>query len=96
MENLVYLELIRNGDIVTVGKYGDSEVDFSVKTGKGKEYYQVVYSMTDDKVRERELKALNGLKDSYPKTVISTDVIRADLPNGIKHLNIVDFLLGKR
>ena len=96
MENLVYLELIRNGDRVTVGKYGDSEVDFSVKTGSGTEYYQVVYSMKEDKVKERELRVLNGLKDNYPKTVISTDTIRADLPNGIKHLNIIDFLLGKR
>ena len=96
MENLVYLELIRNGDHVIVGKYGDSEIDFSVKTGGGTEYYQVVYSMKEDKVRERELKALNGLRDSYPKTVISTDVIRTDLPSGIKHVNIVDFLLKKR
>ncbi|MCL2296597.1 MAG: ATP-binding protein [Methanomassiliicoccaceae archaeon] len=96
MENLVYLELIRKGDRVTVGKYGDREVDFSVNTSKGTEYYQVVYSMKEEKVKERELKALNGLRDSYPKTVISTDIIRADLPNGIRHLNIVDFLLGKR
>jgi len=96
MENLVYLELIRKGDRVTVGKYGDREVDFSVKTDRGTEYYQVVYSLKEDSVRERELKALNGLRDSYPKTIISTDIIRADLPNGIRHLNIVDFLLGKR
>jgi len=96
MENLVYLELIRNGDRVTVGKYGDSEVDFSVKTAGGTEYYQVVYSMKDDKVRERELRSLNGLRDSYPKTVISTDIMKADLPNGIKHVNIADFLLGRR
>jgi predicted AAA+ superfamily ATPase len=81
---------------VTVGKYGDREVDFSVKTDRGTEYYQVVYSLKEDSVKERELKALNGLRDSYPKTIISTDIIRADLPNGIRHLNIVDFLLGKR
>ena len=96
MENLVYLELIRKGDRVIVGRYGDLEVDFSVKTDKGTEYYQVVYSLKEDKVKERELKALNSLRDSYPKTIISTDIIRADLPNGIRHLNIVDFLLGKR
>jgi predicted AAA+ superfamily ATPase len=96
MENLVYLELIRKGDEVTVGKFGDSEIDFSVRTLKGREYYQVTFSMKGDRVKERELRSLRLLNDNFPKTVISTDILKADFADGIRHINIVDFLLGER
>ncbi|MDR3206181.1 MAG: ATP-binding protein [Candidatus Methanoplasma sp.] len=92
LENLVYLELIRRGNTVYVGRHGDSEVDFAVKTSDGFEYYQVVYSMKDGRVKERELRPLTSIRDSYPKTVISTDELKADFAGGIKHVHIIDFL----
>ncbi|MDR2846616.1 MAG: ATP-binding protein [Candidatus Methanoplasma sp.] len=95
LENLVYLELVRRGDPVYVGKYGDSEVDFTVRTSDGYAYYQVTRSMNDDHTSDRELRPLKAIRDNYPKTVISTDVLKADFEGGIKHIHIIDFLMGK-
>jgi predicted AAA+ superfamily ATPase len=95
LENIVYLELIRRGCKVYVGRHGDSEVDFAVKTSGGFEYYQVTYSMKDDRVKERELKPLRSIRDSYPKTVISTDEMKADFEGGIKHVHKIDILMGR-
>lgn len=96
MENIVYIELKRRGHSVRVERYGDKEVDFSVKTDKGKIYYQVTYSMMDSSVRSRELRSLNKIDDNYPKIVISADRLKADFEGGIRHINIIDWLLDTK
>ena len=93
LENIVYLELNRRGYRIWVGKVGEYEVDFIVKNALNKlEYYQVTWSMSDLKTAEREIRPLKSIDDNYPKHVISTDVVTAEI-EGIEHINIVDWLL---
>ena len=92
LENIVYLELLRRGYQINVGKVGTAEVDFVAKKGDEKIYYQVSASILDSHTREREFAALRAVKDNYPKFVLTMD----DLPmgeNGILQKNIIDFLL---
>jgi len=96
MENIVYLELKRRGHTVKVERYGDKEVDFSVKTLKGYVYYQVTTSMMNESVKERELGSLRSIDNNYPKVVISADRLKADFKGGIKHINIIDWLLDDK
>ena len=95
LENIVYLELLRRGYTVYVGKTKDLEVDFVAKNREGLKYYQVALSVRDDKVLERELKSLQKTGDFYPKILLTMDMdLEADY-NGIKKINVVDWLLGK-
>ena len=93
-ENIIYLELLYRGYEVKVGKTDDYEIDFIAYKGKEILYFQVCYLLSSPSTIEREFGNLEKLNDNYPKYVIS-----ADLPdfshNGIKHYNIIDFLLGK-
>ncbi|MDL2238676.1 hypothetical protein LJC73_00565 [Bacteroidales bacterium OttesenSCG-928-L14] len=83
----------RRGCQIWIGKIGGYEVDFIVKNASNKfEYYQVTWSMSDPKTAEREIRPLKSIKDNYPKYIISTDVITAEV-EGIEHINIVDWLL---
>lgn len=92
LENIVYLELLRRGYQIWVGKIGEYEVDFIVRDASNKfEYYQVTWSMSDPKTAEREIRALKSIDDNYPKYIISSDVITSDI-EGIEHKNIVDWL----
>lgn len=94
LENIVYLELKRRGYQIWVGKIGEYEVDFIVRNALNKfEYYQVTWSMTDPKTAEREIRPLKSISDNYPKYIISSDMITAEI-EGIEHLNIVDWLLN--
>ena len=93
IENIVYLELIRRGYEVAVGKYGDKEVDFTARRGSDIEYIQVTLSMIPENAYDREIAPLNLIRDSYPKTVLSMDRFVIDLPNGLKHVNLLDWLL---
>jgi predicted AAA+ superfamily ATPase len=91
-ENIVYLELIRRGHTVQVGKVGDLEIDFVATAGDKRIYYQVAASVLDPATFEREFAPLGKIKDHYPKFVLTMD----DFPlgqDGIEQLNIVDFLL---
>lgn len=97
LENIVYLELLRRGYAVTVGKYGDAEIDFAAMDPNGMtEYFQVTVSMASEDACNRELRPLRALDNSFPKTVISAD---RDLPSvtrdGIRHIHVVDWLLKK-
>ncbi len=93
MENIVYVELLRKGYDVTIGKIGDYEIDFIAKKHKAKAYIQVTYSFSSDETLNREFRSLLKVQDNYPKYVISTD--RFDFSHeGIIHQNIVDFLLN--
>jgi predicted AAA+ superfamily ATPase len=94
LENIVYLELNRRGYQIWMGKIGEYEVDFIVKNALNKfEYYQVTWSMSNTKTAEREIRPLKSIEDNYPKYIISTDIITAEI-EGIEHINIVDWLLG--
>ncbi|MDR1226969.1 MAG: ATP-binding protein [Prevotellaceae bacterium] len=95
LENIVYLELNRRGYQIWIGKIGEYEVDFIVKNALNKfEYYQVAWSMSDPKTAEREIRSLKSIDDNYPKHIISTDMVAAEV-EGIEHINIVDWLLQK-
>ena len=93
LENLVYLELIRRGYRVTVGSYRDREVDFTAVRNGEVEYYQVTQTMLPEDVYEREVRSLRDVGDNFPKTVLSLDSFLVPIDGGIKHRNIVDWLL---
>lgn len=94
LENIVYNELISRGYDVKIGIQEESEIDFiAVKNGK-KEYYQVCYVLSDDKVINREFGAYKNVEDNYPKYVLSTDTIDMS-QDGIIHKNIIDWLLDR-
>ena len=93
LENIVYLELLRRGFKVYVGKVDDLEVDFVAENRDGLRYFQVALSVRDEKVLERELKSLQKTKDFYPKMLLTLDMdLEADY-DGIIKMNVVDWLL---
>lgn len=93
LENIVYLELLRRGYKVYVGKVDDLEVDFVAENREGLKYYQVALTVRDDKVLERELKSLQKTGDHYPKYLLTLDMdLEADY-DGITKINVVDWLL---
>ena len=91
LENIVYMELLRRGYEITVGKLGNQEVDFVATMGSEKIYVQVSYLLASDETMEREFGILEKIPDNYPKYVVTMDEINRG-KNGIKHLNIRDFL----
>lgn len=93
LENIVYLELIRRGYEVYVGKNGDSEVDFVAINEYGTEYYQVSYSVKEEKTLNRKLAALDSINDHNPKYLLTTDFTPYTSYNGIKQINVFDWLL---
>ncbi len=95
LENVVYLELLRRGYEVYIGKNDDSEVDFVAINEKGDEYYQVCYTLTNEKTLERELKSLNNINDHNPKILLTADYTPYTSHNGIKQINVFDWLLNK-
>lgn len=93
LENIVYLELLRRGFDVYIGKIGNMEVDFiATKTNK-KVYYQVSASILDEKTKERELRSLMNIPDQYDKILLTMDKPYVEDFDGIKWINIIDFLL---
>lgn len=95
LENVVYLELLRRDYKVSIGKVGDKEIDFLATKPDEKIYFQVTESLLDKSVRDREISALKSVKDNYDKVVLSLDTSFVESDNGIKLMNIVDFLLEK-
>lgn len=93
LENIVYLELIRRGYKVYVGKLDDIEVDFIAEKGDKKIYIQVCETMVDEKTREREFKPLKAIDDNFEKIVLSNDEIFLGNNDGIEHKNIIDWLI---
>ena len=94
LENIVYMELLRRGYQVTVGKVGTKEIDFIAKKQNDKVYVQVTYLLATEDTIEREFSVLEQVRDNYPKYVVSMDELDFSR-NGIKHRNIKDFLLTK-
>lgn len=93
-ENLIYIELLRRGYEVYVGKYNDIEIDFIAIKPNEKIYYQVTRSLLDEKVEEREKNSLLAIKDNYRKIILTMDKVKNKQIEGIEVINIVDFLLN--
>ena len=92
LENIVYMELLRRGYNVNVGVFKDKEIDFVCRKNGKKIYVQVTYILSNESTIKREFSSLSKIEDNYPKYVVSMDEI--DLSrDGIKHMNIIDFLL---
>lgn len=94
LENVVYLELLRRGYDVYIGKVDDMEVDFVAINSKGIEYYQVSQSTREEKTLERELKPLYNIKDYYPKYLLTMDLEPETSYDGIRKVYVLDWLLG--
>lgn len=92
LENIVYMELLRRGYNVTIGKADTQEVDFVAEKNGEKEYYQVSYILASEETRKREFGALAKINDNFPKCVLSLDEFNMGY-DGYKHMNIRDFLL---
>lgn len=93
LENVVYLELLRRGYRVNIGKMNDYEVDFVVENPNDIKYYQVTQTLKDEQVRLRELKRLESIADNYEKVILTMDKSINNDYNGIKVMNIIDWLL---
>lgn len=94
IENVIYLELIRRGYKVYVGKTGTKEIDFVAINQQETIYYQVSQSILDADTRERETAPFYSTNDFFEKIIITTDKNYATNENGIKIVNIIDFLLN--
>lgn len=94
LENIVYMELLRRGYEVTVGRIGDKEIDFVCNKRGEKLYVQVTYLLASEDTIQREFSAYDSIRDNFPKYVVSLDEFDMSR-NGIKHRNVRDFLLAK-
>ena len=94
LENIVYMELIRRGYDVTIGKAGTKEIDFIAKKNHQKIYVQVTYLLASEQTIQREFGVYQSIQDNYPKYVVSMDEFDFSR-DGIKHCNIRDFLLNE-
>ena len=94
LENVIYLELLRRGYDVYVGKVDEFEVDFVAQNSKGTTYFQVALSVRDEKTLERELRPLQAIKDHYPKVILTMDDDPEVHYDGIRRINARDWLLG--
>jgi len=94
LENIVFLELHRRGGKVFVGKNKEKEVDFIVqKANNMREYYQVAYTVNDEKTFEREISSFRNIKDNYPKYLLTLD-FDSSIIEGIQKTNVIDWLLN--
>ena len=95
LENIVYLELLRRGYKVYIGKSGEKEVDFVAVNKEGTIYYQVAYTTRDEKTLERELSSLKSINNHYPKYILTMDLDPEVDYDGIRKMNVIDWLLKK-
>ena len=93
LENIVYLELLRRGYRVYVGKVDDMEIDFVAQNRDGLKYFQVSLTVREEKVLARELKSLQKTGDHYPKYLITMDMDLSADYDGITKVNVIDWLL---
>lgn len=94
IENIVYFELLRRGYKVNIGKFGSTEVDFVAQKQGILTYYQVTANMTAEETFEREMRPLRGIQDNYEKIVLTLDRFSLGNYEGIKVVNVIDWLLG--
>ena len=93
LENTVYLELLRRGYKVHVGKVGEKEVDFVAEGADGTEYYQVAETVRGHETLKRELAPLNAISDHHKKILLTRDYDPKTAYNGIRQLNVLEWLL---
>jgi len=94
LENIVYLELLRRGNEVYIGKIGDTEIDFVVKTQQGdREYYQVAWTAKEQSTFEREIRPFELVKDYNKRILLTTDVEPDTSYKGIQKINVIDWIL---
>ena len=94
IENVVFLELLRRGCKVFTGKAGAAEVDFVAEGEGGTRYYQVALSVLDEQTLHRELAPLQSIADHNPKFLLTMDYLPETSYNGIRHVNLIDWLLA--
>lgn len=94
IENVVYLELLRRGYKVYVGKCDNKEIDFVAIKKEETKYFQVTESIAEEKTKEREIAPFYSTNDFYEKTIITMDKTYVTNANGIKIVNLIDFLLS--
>ena len=94
LENLVFLELKRKNYTVYIGKLGDNEIDFIAEKKDKKLYIQAAYLLATEEIIKREFTPLQQIRDNYPKYVLSTDTLLGNDYEGIRWMNIMDFLLS--
>ncbi len=94
LENVIYLELLRRGYDVYIGKIDNYEVDFVAINSKGIEYYQVAETVRNEETLKRELRALDIINDHYPKYLLTLDIDPETSYNGIRKINALEWLLG--
>ena len=94
IENIVYLELARRGGKINIGKYGSTEVDFVTQKEGVLTYYQVTADMTAEATFEREMRPLRSIRDNYEKIVLTLDRFSPGNYDGIKVMNVIDWLLA--
>lgn len=95
LENIVYFELLRRGYDVSIGKIDNFEVDFIATKADNKIYVQVTESMTSEDVRKRELSPLQKISDNYEKIILSLNPGMDSSYNGIKSINLIDWLISE-
>lgn len=95
LENVVYLELLRRGYDVYIGKVDEYEIDFVAINSKGIEYFQVAETVRNEETLDRELRSLDIIKDHYPKYLLTMDYEPETSYNGIRKINVLDWLLEK-
>ena len=93
LENIVYLELLRRGYRVNIGKSKDYEVDFVAENPNQIIYYQVAKTIVEEKVLKREIRSLESISDNYEKVILTMDRTLNNDYNGIKVVNLIDWLL---
>ena len=93
IENIVFFELLRRGNKVNIGKYGSTEVDFVAQKQGVIVYYQVTADMTAEETFEREMRPLKEIKDNYEKIILTLDHFSLGNYDGIKVINVIDWLL---
>ena len=94
LENVVYLELLSRGYQVSIGKWGDKEVDFVAERAGERLYLQVALQLSTPETIEREFSVLEKIDDNYPKVVLSLDQFQSINRGGIRHIYLLDFLEG--
>ena len=95
LENIIFLELLRRGYKVNIGKIGNAEVDFIAEKNSRLHYYQVTASLTDENTFKREITPLKNITDNYTKTILTLDRFTPGDYDGIEVVNAVDWLLDK-
>ena len=96
LENMVYFELLRRGYRVTIGRVGNTEVDFVAEKQCAYEYFQVTADMTAKETFDREIRPLENIRDNYEKTILTMDRLTPGNYNGIQVRYLLDWLIGTK